>query len=53
MAFSVNQALVATQADPQYKEAIKALQTSFAMNQARTSAQSMGQGVGAGVQPSN
>jgi carboxyl-terminal processing protease len=53
MAFSVNQALVATQADPQYKEAIKALQTSFAMNQARTSAQSLGQGVGAGVQPSN
>jgi carboxyl-terminal processing protease len=53
MAFSVNQALVATQADPQYKEAIKALQTSFAMNQARTSAQSLGQGVGAGIQPSN
>jgi carboxyl-terminal processing protease len=54
MAFSVNQALVATQADPQYKEAIKALQTSFAMNQARNSAQSnLGQSVGTGVQPSN
>jgi carboxyl-terminal processing protease len=33
IAFSVNQALVATQADPQYKEAVKALQTSFAMMQ--------------------
>jgi carboxyl-terminal processing protease len=54
MAFSVNQALVATQADPQYKEAIRALQTSFAMNQARNSAQSnLGQSVGTGVQPSN
>lgn len=40
MAFSVNQALVATQADPQYKEAIKALQSSFALNQAQSSAQS-------------
>ena len=40
MAFSVNQALVATQADPQYKEAVKALQTSFAMNRPQGSAQS-------------
>jgi len=54
MAFSVNQALVATQADPQYKEAIKALQTSFAMNRPQGSAQSnLVQEVGRNNQPSN
>jgi len=54
MAFSVNQALVATQADPQYKEAIKALQTSFAMTRPQGSAQSnLVQGVGTSSQPSN
>lgn len=54
MAFSVNQALVATQADPQYKEAVKALQTSFAMNRPQGSAQSsLVQEVGRNSQPSN
>lgn len=54
MAFSVNQALVATQADPQYKEAVKALQTSFAMNRPQGSAQSnLVQEVGRSSQPSN
>lgn len=54
MAFSVNQALVATQADPQYKEAVKALQTSFAMNRPQGSAQSsLVQEIGRNSQPSN
>lgn len=52
IAFSVNQALVATQADPQYKEAVKALQTAFAMNRTPGSAL-VELGVGVTNQPSN
>jgi hypothetical protein len=48
----VNQALVATQADPQYKEAVKALQTAFAMNRTPGSAL-VELGVGVTNQPSN
>jgi carboxyl-terminal processing protease len=54
IAFSVNQALVATQADPQYKEAVKALQTSFAMNPLQGgSPLNVGQELGATSRPSN
>jgi carboxyl-terminal processing protease len=54
IAFSVNQALVATQADPQYKEAVKALQTSFAMNPVQGgSPLNVGQELGATSRPSN
>jgi carboxyl-terminal processing protease len=51
IAFSVNQALVATQADPQYKEAVKALQVAFATP--ANAPLSVGQEIGGTSRPSN